>query len=104
VSDVGNFVKVARRDEIPEGTGTTVEADGKPIALFNAGGKFYAIHNTCLHRGGPLGEGELDGTTVTCPWHGWEYDITTGCNVEDPSKKVACFNVKVEGEDIFVEV
>ncbi len=100
---MGNFVKVARRDEIAEGTGKTVEAGGKPIALFNAGGKFYAIHNTCLHRGGPLGEGELDGTTVVCPWHGWEYDITTGFKIDEPDKKVACFAVKIEGDDILIE-
>jgi 3-phenylpropionate/trans-cinnamate dioxygenase ferredoxin component len=101
---VGNFVKVARRDEIPEGTGKTVEAAGKPIALFNAGGKFYAIHNTCLHRGGPLGEGDLDGTVVTCPWHGWQYDVTTGSNLDDPNRKVACFPVQVQGDDIVVEI
>ncbi len=101
---MGNFVKVARRGEIPEGTGKTVEAGGKPIALFNAGGNFYAIHNTCLHRGGPLGEGDLEGTTVTCPWHAWEYDITTGCNLDDETRKVACFAVRLEGDDILVEV
>ncbi len=100
---MGNFVKVARRDEISEGTGKTVEANGTPIALFNAGGKFFAIHNTCLHRGGPLGEGELDGTTVTCPWHAWEYDITTGCRTDDLNMKVACFVVKVEGDDILIQ-
>ena len=101
---MSSFVKVARRDDIPEGTGKTVEAAGKPIALFNAAGRFYAIHNTCLHRQGPLGEGELDGTTVTCPWHGWQYDVTTGVNLDDKSRKVACFAVKIEGDDIMVEV
>jgi nitrite reductase (NADH) small subunit len=101
---VGNFVKVARRDEIPEGTGKTVEAGGKPIALFNSAGKFYAISNTCLHRGGPLGEGEFDGTTVTCPWHGWEYDLTTGSIAQDDTKKIACFAVRIEGDDVLVEV
>ena len=101
---MGNFVKVARRDEIPQGTGKTIEAGGKPIALFNVGGNFHAIHNTCLHRGGPLGEGDLDGNTVACPWHGWEYDVTTGVCIGDPSRKVACFNVQVQGDDILVEV
>ena len=101
---MGNFVKVARRDEIPEGSGKTVKANGTPIALFSAGGEFYAIHNTCLHRGGPLGEGELDGKTVVCPWHGWEYDITTGCKSDEPDKKVASFAVKLGGDDILVEV
>jgi nitrite reductase (NADH) small subunit/3-phenylpropionate/trans-cinnamate dioxygenase ferredoxin subunit len=100
---VANFVKVAQRTDIPEGTGKTVEIAGKQIALFNSGGNFYAIDNTCLHRGGPLGEGELDGTLVTCPWHGWEYDITTGCNVDDQTKKVACFPVRIDGDDVLVE-
>jgi nitrite reductase/ring-hydroxylating ferredoxin subunit len=101
---VGKFVKVARREDIPEGTGITVEAEGTPIALFNAGGRFFAIHNTCLHRGGPLGEGELDGTIVTCPWHGWQYDVTSGTNLDDPGRKVSCFPVKIESDDILIEV
>jgi nitrite reductase (NADH) small subunit len=100
---VASFVKVARCDEIPEGSGKMVEAGGRKIALFNSGGKFYAIDNTCRHRGGPLGEGDVFGTTVVCPWHGWEYDFTTGQNVDDPGVKVACFAVRVEGDDVLVE-
>ncbi len=101
---MASFIKVAVSADIPDGTGTTVDVAGRQIALFNAGGKFYAIDNTCKHRGGPLGEGELDGTRVTCPWHGWEYDITTGANLDDPAVKVGCYPVKVEGDDILVEV
>lgn len=71
---MANFVKVGRRGDIGEGTGKSVEVGGKEIALFNSGGNFYAIDNVCLHRGGPLGEGELEGTIVTCPWHGRQYD------------------------------
>ena len=52
-----------------------LQLDGKVIALANVGGKLYAINNVCLHRGGPLGEGELGGQVVTCPWHGWQYDV-----------------------------
>ncbi|HLK85101.1 MAG TPA: Rieske 2Fe-2S domain-containing protein [Candidatus Binataceae bacterium] len=100
---MANFVKVARRDEIPEGGGKTVEAGGRKIALFNAGGRFYAIDNACLHRGGPLGEGDLVGTTVVCPWHGWEYSVVTGENVDDAKVKVSCFAVRVDGEDILIE-
>ena len=100
---MANFVKVARRDEIPDGGGKTVEVAGRKIALFNSGGQFYAIDNTCRHRGGPLGEGDVMGTTVVCPWHGWEYDFTTGCNVDDPGVKLACFAVRVEGDDVMVE-
>ncbi|MFQ5520752.1 MAG: Rieske (2Fe-2S) protein, partial [Candidatus Methylomirabilia bacterium] len=67
-------------------------------------GTYYAIDNTCLHRGGPLGEGELEGNIVTCPWHGWRYDTTTGANVNNPAVKVGAFPVKVEGTAVFVEV
>ena len=81
-----------------------VEAGGKKIALFDAKGNIYAIDNTCLHRGGPLAEGDLDGTVVTCPWHGWEYDITTGASLDDPSKKVSCFAVQEVGDDILIVV
>ena len=75
---MAGFIKVAKVADLPEGSGKLIEAGGKQIALFNAGGKFFAIDNACKHRGGPLAEGELEGTTVTCPWHGWEYDVTTG--------------------------
>ncbi len=100
---MANPIKIAAVSDIPEGTGKTVEAGGKKIALFNLDGKFYAIDNTCKHRGGPLGEGELIGTSVICPWHGWEYDVTTGKNLDDDSIQLGCYPVKVEGEDVFIE-
>ena len=98
------MVKVASRSDIPPGTGKVVEAGGKTIAVFNCDGAFYAIENTCKHRGGPLGEGGLAGTTVTCPWHGWEYDVASGACAMDPSIKVQAFSVKVEGDDVLVAV
>lgn len=101
---MGKFVRVAGVNDVAEGSGKTVQADGQPIALFKIEGKFYAIHNTCLHRGGPLGEGELDSQIVTCPWHGWRYDVTTGVNEVNPSVKVQQFPVKIAGDDILVEI
>lgn len=97
-------IKVAQVSELAPGEGKIVQADGEQIALFNVGGRFYAIHNICLHRGGPLGEGALDEATVTCPWHGWQYDVTSGTNVRNPAANVASFNVKVEGADVLVEL
>ena len=99
---MANFVKVADAGEIAPGTGKCVAADGKEIAVFNVGGTFHAMDNTCLHRGGPLGEGELEGTIVTCPWHGWQYDVTTGVNTMDDSQRVERYEVKVEGEAVLV--
>ena len=98
------LTKVAKTSEIPLGTGKVIEVGGKAIAVFNCDGTFYAIENTCKHRGGPLGEGSLSETTVTCPWHGWEYDVTSGACTMDASIKVLKFDVKVEGDDLLVSV
>ncbi len=96
--------KVAKTSEIPAGSGKVVEVGGRAIAVFNCDGTFYAIDNTCKHRGGPLGEGTLSGKTVTCPWHGWEYDVSTGACQLDGSIKVQKFPVTVEGDDILVSI
>ncbi len=98
------LTKVATKSEIPPGTGKVVEVGGKTVAVFNCDGAFYAIDNTCKHRGGPLGEGSVSGTTVTCPWHGWEYDVSSGSCQTDPSITVQAFSVKVEGDDVLVAV
>ena len=67
-------------------------------------GEFHAIDNTCLHRGGPLGDGPLEGKIVTCPWHGWQYDVTTGKILQNPSVGVACYAVEVRGAEVFVDL
>jgi len=101
---MGKMVKVAQTADLNPGEAMTVDAQGTPIALFNVGGAFHAIHNTCLHRGGPLGEGSLDDKVVTCPWHGWKYDVTTGGCKTSPAAKIQVFPVKVQGSDLFVEL
>jgi nitrite reductase/ring-hydroxylating ferredoxin subunit len=101
---MAGFVKVARSAEIKDGSGRVVEVGARKIAVFNAGGNFYAIDNTCTHRGGPLGEGEVHGTHVVCPWHGWEFDFATGCNVDDLTVRLACYAVRVENGDVLLEV
>ena len=101
---MADFVRVAGIGDVPEGEGRLFEIRGKQIALFKHEGRFYAIDNVCKHQGGPLAEGELDGTTVICPWHGWTYDITTGRSPDDPDCAVDTYPVKVEGEDVFVAV
>ncbi len=101
---MGKLMKVAQVSDLPPGEGKVVEVEGQPIALFNVDGTFHAIHNTCLHRGGPLGEGDLEGAVVTCPWHGWQYDVTNGTKVRNPDVKVASFEVQIEGSDVLVEL
>lgn len=97
------FVRAVKTAEVPPGTIRELQIDGKTVALANVEGKFYAIENTCLHRGGPLGQGVLEGKTVTCPWHGWDYDVISGKTVANPAVGVSCYKIEVRGEDIFVD-
>ena len=97
------FLRAARKDEITAGSIREFQVDGKTVALANVDGQFYAINNTCLHRGGPLGQGELAGKVVTCPWHGWQYDVTSGKVSMNPSVGVDCYAIEVRGDDIFVD-
>ena len=102
---MANFVKVAMTDEIAPGQTRQVEVNGKQIALFNVDGQFFALDNTCTHRGGPLAEGEVSGHEVTCPWHGGRFDIRTGEAVGPPAPEaVARYGVRVTGTDIEVAV
>lgn len=97
-------VRVGQADDIPAGEARVVEAGGKSLALFNVSGTYYALDNSCPHRGGPLGEGDLDGTAIVCPWHGWRWDVETGANVNNPAVTVPCFSVTVDRGEIFVEL
>jgi len=101
---MSDFLKVAKMADLAPGSCMTVSAGGKDVALFNVGGTVVALDNTCLHRGGPLGEGILEGDVVTCPWHGWQYKVETGENLRDSNIKVATYPVQVEGGDIKVAV
>ena len=88
--------------ELPPGKGMEALVNGKPVALFNVDGEFHAISNTCVHRGGPLGKGAVDGKLVLCPWHAWAYDVTTGVSDVNPDLKVARYEVKVEDGQVLV--
>jgi len=100
---MGEFIEVAKKSDLPEGKGIVIDVDGKAIALFNVAGEIFAIDNTCIHKGGPLGEGELDDAIVTCPWHGWQYDVKTGKSPVNPMANVNTHNVKVEGDSVLIE-
>ncbi len=98
------YRKVAQLKDLAPGSGMAVEARGHQIALFNVDGTVYAIEGTCTHRGGPLGEGSLEGTTVTCPWHSATFDVRTGDHLTAPAPQgVSSCNVKIAGDDIHVE-
>lgn len=73
-------------------------------AICNADGEVHALEGICPHAGGPLGQGALHGFTLVCPWHGWEYDCRTGANDMDPDVVVPKVAVKVQGDDILIDV
>ena len=100
---MAEFVKVAKKSEIPGDTGKLVQVKGQDIALFKIENKVYALYPVCPHQGGPLDEGGIDGKVVTCPWHGWQFDVTTGVCELNPSIKQPTFQVKEEGDDIYVQ-
>lgn len=98
------FVRVASVNQIAAGAVQEFQTAGRTIAVANVEGRFYAISNTCLHRGGPLGQGTLSGKEVTCPWHGWSFDVTNGKVSHSGSAGVACYPVEVRGDHIFADL
>ncbi len=101
---MARFVKMATLAELPVGGAMEVEFEGRVYALFNIDGQISVIDGICPHQGGPLAEGCLEGTMVTCPWHGWQFDVRSGKTPLGPKIKQAVFEVKIEGGDVLVAV
>ena len=102
---MAKLMKVADATNLAPGQATAVEIDGNRIAVFNVGGTFYAIDDTCPHAGGPLSEGKVDGGKVVCPWHEAEFDLTTGEVLSPPAfEGVKSYKVVVEGNEVKVEL
>ena len=97
------FVRAGSKSEVAAGTIKEFQVGATSVAVANVGGKFCAINSICAHECGPLGEGELEGQIVTCPWHGWQFDVTTGKVVTSPNLGVDTYPVEVRGDDIFVD-
>lgn len=96
--------KIAEVKNIPEGTAKLITLkDGTEVALFHCNGKFYALANTCPHMGGPLCEGEIDHTQVTCPWHGWQFDLTSGSCTNGGWENAKTYQVEVNGDEIIIQ-
>jgi len=98
------FIKVATLSEVPPESVIEVMVGGEPYAICHTGGTVRALSGVCIHRGGPLGQGQIHDGRVICPYHLWEFDCATGAYDFDPSKCVPTFEVKVEDGDIFIQV
>jgi nitrite reductase (NADH) small subunit len=99
---MSNWTRIASVDECPPGQCLELVAGDRIVALYNVEGRFYALDGVCPHQGGPLGRGTLRGCVVTCPWHGWQFDVRTGQHLTNRSIRHFTFPVKVEGGQVFV--
>lgn len=101
---MSQWERVATVDDLPLGTGKELIVDGKVIALFHVDGTFHALDGVCPHAGGPLADGKLTGCMVTCPWHGWQFDVATGQHGFNEHLKHTSFPVKVDGDAVFIDI
>ena len=97
-------VAVAKSEEVPEGGSRQLAAGGRAVAVWRLGGALYALDGTCPHRGGPLGEGVVADGVVTCPWHGWRFEVRTGRCVNAPDRIQPAVPVREADGAIVVEV
>ena len=96
--------RIASARDVPEGGGISVDVGPKRIAIFRHRGEFFALDETCPHRGGPLHEGLIEEGVVECPWHLWRFELATGCSPVNPLSRVRTYPVRVSGDDLFLEV
>ena len=98
-------IKITTESELPsENHAKEFPCAGKVICVANVNGTVTAMENVCLHRGGPLGQGTIEGGKVVCPWHGWQWDPQTGQAVHNPNAKLAVYPIKIENGDVMIEV
>ena len=98
-------VKIGTISDVKSGESKLISIKEKALALFNIDGKFFVIDNTCLHKAGSLAQGKVDGCFVTCPLHGWRYDITDGkCVLPGANLRLNSYKVSIKEKDIFIEL
>jgi nitrite reductase (NADH) small subunit len=94
---------LAKVDDVPEkGSFLVVLADGSEVVLFKQNGKIWGLNNSCPHMGGPLSEGEVEGSCITCPWHGYQFDFKTGDCINMPGYTAERADLKVTEDSIYL--
>lgn len=99
-----DFIQIGRVDDLPAGRARSVVVGERKIALFHTGSGFFASENACPHRGGPLGEGDLLGDEIVCPWHLWGFDVRTGACTGNAQIRMATHEVRIDGDRILVKL
>jgi nitrite reductase (NADH) small subunit len=98
-------IAIGRREALPPaGEAREFELGERMICVANVNGDYSALDNVCPHRGGPLGQGFLEGEKLVCPWHGWQFNAKTGAVEHAPDQKIAMYPLTVEGDEVFVEI
>jgi nitrite reductase (NADH) small subunit len=95
---------VAKLSDLPPGASREAVAGDRIVALYNVAGEIFALDGVCPHQGGPLGKGDLQGCIVTCPWHGWQFDVRNGEFQLRKSLVQPKFATRIVGDEIQVEV
>lgn len=118
-ADMESLTRVASTDEVQSGERMLVDISGREIAVFNVDGEFYALANYCVHQGGPICEGQISGALleedgeliwdredefVSCPWHGWEFEIESGKHITNEEYRLPRYDVVVRDGDIYVDI
>jgi nitrite reductase (NADH) small subunit len=99
------FVKLTTQSELPApGEAKEFEVGDKVICVANVSGTISAMDNVCLHQGGPLGQGMIEGDKIVCPWHGWQYDPKTGQVAHNPTARASVYPIRVENSDVIIEL
>ena len=99
---MAQWVRIASRDECPPGSSCERLVGDRIIAIFNVDGSYHAIDGVCPHQAGPLAQGRVDGHVVTCPWHGWQFDLRGSAATAGASPTPICYSVKTDGNDVLV--
>jgi len=100
---MSNKHRITAADELNPGECMETVVDGRILAVYNVDGQFHALDGICPHAGGPLGKGTLQGRTVTCPWHGWQFDVETGQHCLNAEIEQKRYEVAVVGGDLVVD-
>lgn len=98
------WIEIAQAADCPPGSCRELVVGDRLVALACVDGEYFALDGVCPHQGGPLGQGELTGGVVTCPWHGWQFDVRTGQCQGSPSLVQPRLAVRVEGATVYVDV
>jgi nitrite reductase (NADH) small subunit len=102
---MSEFVKLTSQSELPpEGEAREFPCGDKMICVANVNGEITAMDNVCLHRGGPLGQGVIEGNKVVCPWHGWQFDPKTGEATHNPKARLAVYDLEIKDGEVMIQL